>query len=160
MGVRPLKLPRPLNAFLRITVGLIFVMMAFWKIGDNHYSMGGRVGELFTFMESTGLWWDLVGWTQLVAGILLCIRRFATFATLVLFGVTMNIAAVNVSLWPEFGTTMLLTGYALIGLALLLLHDLDRWQYIFWKDPPVLADPIRARAGRARTVAHPGGGER
>jgi uncharacterized membrane protein YphA (DoxX/SURF4 family) len=138
MAVRPLKLPRPLLLSLRITVGLIFVLMGQWKIGHNEYAMGGRIGELFRFMETTGLWWDLVGWSQVVAGVLLITQRFASFAALVLFGITLNIAAVNLAFWPEFGTTMGLTAYALAALVLLLLHDLDRWQYVFWKQPPVV----------------------
>ena len=135
-----MKLPRFLLIFLRLTVGLIFVVMGLWKIGENEYSISGRVGELFTFMESTGLWWDLVGWTQVIAGVLLITQRFATVAALLLFGVTLNIAAVNIALWPEFGTTMTLTAYALVSLVLLLGHDLDRWQYIFWRQAPVLAE--------------------
>jgi uncharacterized membrane protein YphA (DoxX/SURF4 family) len=157
MSLKPVELPRPLHIFIRVTVGMIFMLMALWKIGDNHYAMGGRVGELFNSLEATGLWWDLVGWTQLLAGILLCTRRFTTPAALLLFGVTINIAAVNLSLWPEFGTTMVLTAYALLGLGILLLHDLDRWQYIFWKEPPVLADtrdtPARHSPG-TRPVPH------
>lgn len=112
--------------------------MGSWKIGSNAYHMGGRVGELFTFMETTGIWWDLVGWTQVMAGILLITQRFATFGALVLFGVTVNIAAVNIALWPEFGTTVWLTAFAGGALFLLLLHDLDKWQYIFWRRPPVV----------------------
>jgi uncharacterized membrane protein YphA (DoxX/SURF4 family) len=142
MTIRPIKLPRALRIFLRVTVGVIFLLMGLWKVGDNEYSISGRVGELFTFMESTGLWWDLVGWTQIVAGALLITQRFATFAALLLFGVTLNIAAVNIALWPEFGTTMALTVYAMFALALLLLHDLDRWEYIFWKHPPVIASAV------------------
>jgi hypothetical protein len=30
--------------------------MTAWKIGSNEYLMGGRIGERFTFMETTGLW--------------------------------------------------------------------------------------------------------
>jgi uncharacterized membrane protein YphA (DoxX/SURF4 family) len=141
MRIRPLKLPKLLLVFLRVTVGIAFVAMGSWKIGTNTYAMGGRVGELFSFMESTGLWWDLVGWTQVVAGAMLITQRFATVAALVLFGVSVNIAAVNIALWPAFGTTVWLTAYAAVSLALLLLHDLDKWQYIFWKQPPVLAAP-------------------
>jgi uncharacterized membrane protein YphA (DoxX/SURF4 family) len=140
MMIRALKLPRGLRILLQVTTGLIFIFMGLWKVGDNQYAISGRVGELFTFMESTGLWWDLVGWTQIVGGTLLITQRFATFAALLLFGVTLNIAAVNIALWPEFGTTMLLTAYAMVSLGLLLMHDLDRWQYIFWKSPPVLAE--------------------
>jgi uncharacterized membrane protein YphA (DoxX/SURF4 family) len=142
MTIRPVKLPRALRIFLRVTVGVIFVLMGLWKVGENEYRIAGRIGELFTFMESTGLWWDLVGWTQIVGGALLITQRFATFAALLLFGVTLNIAAVNIAFWPEFGTTMALTVYAMIALAFLLLHDLDRWEYIFWKHPPVLASAV------------------
>jgi lactoylglutathione lyase len=141
---RAVKLPRALVIVLRVTVGLIFVAMGSWKVGAQEYHMGGRIGELFTFMESTGLWWDLVGWTQIVAGVLLITRRFATFAALVLAGITVNIAAVSIAFWPEFATTMVLTAYALVALTLLLLHDLDKWQYIFWRHPPDLADQTAA----------------
>jgi uncharacterized membrane protein YphA (DoxX/SURF4 family) len=136
---RSIKLPRAVLIFLRVTVGLIFIAMGTWKVGDNVYGMGGRIGELFTFMESMGLWWDMVGWTQIVAGVLLVTQRFATVAALVLFGVTVNIAAVNIAFWPEFATTMTLTAYAGVSLSLLLLHDFDKWRFIFWKHPPLLA---------------------
>ena len=154
MTVRPIKLPRFVLVGLRITVGLIFVLMGTWKTGVNVYRMGGRIGELFTFMGTLQPWWAIVGWTQIVAGALLVTQRFATVAALVLFGVTLNIAAINVALWPEFGTTMVLTAYALVGLTLLLLHDLDKWEYVFWKRPPVVVDqkegePVRGPTRRA-----------
>jgi uncharacterized membrane protein YphA (DoxX/SURF4 family) len=80
-----------------------------------------------------GLRWDMVGWTQIVAGVLLVTQRFATVAALVLFGVTVNIAAVDIAFWPEFATTMTLTAFAGVSLSLLLLHDFDKWRFIFWK---------------------------
>lgn len=138
MPLRPAKLPRAMVIGLRVTVGLIFIMMGMWKTGGYVYRMGGRIGELFTFMATIQPWWALVGWTQIIAGALLITQRFATVAALVLLGVTVNIVAVNVALWPEFGTTMYLTAYAFVGLVLLLLHDLDKWQYLFWKWPPIV----------------------
>ncbi len=136
MSLRAVKLPRVVLVGLRVTVGLIFLMMGSWKVGTNEYRMGGRVGELFTFMESMGLWWDLVGCTQIIAALLLITQRFATVGALVLFGVTINIAAVNIALWPAFGTTVWLTAYAFVALTLLLLHDFDKWEYVFWKRAP------------------------
>ena len=138
--VRPLPLPRAVVVALRATTGLLFVMMGSWKVGANEYAMGGRIGELFAFFATLGPWWALVGWTQIAAGVLLVTQRFATAAALALFGVTVNIAAINAALWPEFGTTMGLTAYALVALTLLLWHDLDRWEYVFWKRPPTPAD--------------------
>jgi uncharacterized membrane protein YphA (DoxX/SURF4 family) len=79
--IRPLKLHRALLVFPRVTVGLVFVLMGSWKIGQNEYRMGGRIGELFTFLETTGLWWDLVGWTQVMAGVLRITQRYATAPT-------------------------------------------------------------------------------
>ena len=138
MTLRPVKLPRFVAVGLRVTIGLLFVLMGTWKIGDSEYQMGGRIGELFTFMGTLQPWWALVGWTQIVAGALLAAQRLVTVAALVLFGVAINVAAINLALWPEFGTTMLLTAYALVGLCLLLLHDLDKWQYLFWRRPPTM----------------------
>lgn len=141
MVLQPLKLPRPVLIGLRVVVGLIFVAMGSWKIGSaaGDYQMGGRIGDLFNVLATVEMWWALIGWSQVVAGALLITQRFATVGALVLAGVTVNIVAVNLSFWPEFATTMSLTAFALVGLALLLLHDLDRWQYVFWKRPPVLA---------------------
>lgn len=143
MQLRPVKLPRVVLVVLRVTVGLLFMVMGSWKIGaqDFSYGDGDPVGELFAFMEATGLWWDLVGWSQVVAGALLVTQRFATVGALVLFGVTLNVAAVNVALWPAFGTTVWFTAYAFVALALLLLHDLDKWQYVFWKRAPTVLEP-------------------
>lgn len=69
----------------------------------------------------------MLGLAQIAAGALLMTKRFAPLAALVLFAVTINIAAINVALWPDFGTTMLLTAYALAGLSLLLVHDRHAW---------------------------------
>lgn len=125
------RLPRPAVLGLRLSIGLIFVAMGTWKLGQPVYHMGGRVGELFTFLATLQPWWAMVGWTQIVAGVLLLVPRVATLAAVVLLGVTVNIAAINVALWPEFGTTMGLTAYALVGLVLLLWHDADRWRSLF-----------------------------
>ncbi len=49
---------------------------------------------------------------------------------------------------------MMLTAYATVSLALLLLHDLDTWEYIFWKHPPVFASPFAPTPpGAAELVA-------
>ena len=143
MTVRPLKLPRLVLVGIRIVVGLVFMMMGSWKIGreTGDYHMGGRIGELFNFLATVPVWWALIGWTQIVAGVLLVTQRFATVGALVLAGVTVNVIAVNLSFWPEFATTMYLSLVAAVGLALLLLHDLDKWQYVFWRRPPVVAAP-------------------
>jgi hypothetical protein len=37
---------------------------------------------------------------------------------------------------------MMLTAYATVSLALLVLYDLDTWEHIFWKRPPVFASPF------------------
>jgi len=133
------KLPRPLLLFLRVSVGLIFILMGSWKIGINEYKMGGSVGTFFTFMESTGIWWDVIGWSQVIAGLLLITQRFATIGAFLLFGITINIALVNITYWPAFGSTMVLTVYSFIVLSLLLLHDYDKWKFLFWKNPPVFS---------------------
>jgi uncharacterized membrane protein YphA (DoxX/SURF4 family) len=134
MSLHSLTLPKFVVISLRISVGLIFVLMGSWKVGSNEYSMGGRIGELFTFLATMDIWWRTIGWVQIGAGVMLITQRFATVGALILLGVAVNIALVNLALWPDFGTTMILTAYALVALTLLLWHDASRWMPLLRRD--------------------------
>jgi uncharacterized membrane protein YphA (DoxX/SURF4 family) len=125
---------------LRVSIGVIFIAMGSWKFGQSSFQMGGRIGELFTFLSTLQPWWGMVGATQIGAGLLLMTPRFTTLAAAILFGVTVNIAAINIALWPDFGYTMTLTAYAFVGLVLLLLHDINRWRFLFWQPSPQSAE--------------------
>lgn len=130
-----LRLPRAVHIGLRVSIGVIFIAMGSWKFGHASFQMGGRIGELFTFFSTLQPWWGMVGATQIGAGLLLMTPRFTTLAAAILLGVTVNIAAINIALWPDFGNTMTLTAYAFVGLTLLLLHDINRWRVLFGKSP-------------------------
>jgi uncharacterized membrane protein YphA (DoxX/SURF4 family) len=136
---------------VRIALGVLFIAYGAWKVGDGYVPLAETdhpVGLFFRFMEDTGFWWDLVGWTQIVAGVLLITQRFATVGALILLPVVVNILAVNVSLYPAFGATIYLTGVTLALTLFLVAYDYPKWKYVFWRHPPDAAE--------AEPSVHPG----
>ena len=79
-------------------------------------------------MADSGLYWNFIGWSQVIAGGLLMTQRFAKLGALIFFGIILNIFVITVSY--GFQGTPVVTGLMLLATIYLLLWDLESLQYV------------------------------
>lgn len=117
------------------------------------------IGAFFEAMYQTGVFWNFIGATQVAAGVLLLIPRFAHLGALLFLPVIAGILAVVVGVGFGTGTT-LVTLLMLSAVLYLLLWDYDRFRGILTTRPfPELhgiAAPVLDRGERAGFVVFAG----
>jgi hypothetical protein len=75
--------------------------------------------HFFEVLYQTGLYWQFIGWAQLLAGFLLMTQRYAKLGALVNFPILLNVFVITISM--EFGGTPLITGLMLAANVMLLI---------------------------------------
>jgi hypothetical protein len=75
--------------------------------------------HFFEVLYQTGLYWQFIGWAQLLAGFLLMTQRYAKLGALVNFPILLNVFVITISM--EFGGTPFITGMMLLANAMLLI---------------------------------------
>jgi hypothetical protein len=130
------------TVYLRYLIGGGFVIAAIGmgKLSGGVYMLSADakpieelepIQQFFRVMTDSGLYWQFIGWTQIVGGFLLMTQRFAKLGALIFFGLILNIFVITVSY--EFRGTPIVTGLMLLATAYLILWDLDSLQYIIRK---------------------------
>jgi hypothetical protein len=95
------------------------------------------IGAFFEAMYQTGGYWQFLGATQVVAGLLLLLPPTATLGAVIFFPVALNIFVITVAL--RFQGTPFVTGPMLFAAAALLAWDWDRLRWILTSSTPALA---------------------
>lgn len=80
------------------------------------------IQQFFRVMTDSGLYWQFIGWAQIVTGILLMTQRFAKLGALIFFGLILNIFIITISY--DFRGTPIITGLMLLAATYLLLWDI------------------------------------
>jgi hypothetical protein len=131
--------------YLRYLIGGAFVIAAF-GMGkfSNHELMISSPGisieklepiqQFFRVMATSGLYWNFIGWAQVVGGVLLMTQRFAKIGAAVFFGLILNIFLITVSY--DFKGTPFVTGLMLLATIYLIVWDFDSFQFLFRKPKP------------------------
>ena len=146
---RPL-LAQLFTVYLRYLVGSAFIIAA---VGMGKLSGGGPllskagqsicdlqpIQQFFRVMADSGLYWQFIGWTQIIAGVLLITQRFARVGALLFFAMILNIFVITVAY--EFRGTPVITGLMLLAATYLLLWDADSLQYLF--RTPAASTPLQ-----------------
>lgn len=118
--------------YLRYLIGGAFVFSSIVKIqGLRFTSADGASAPLdsawhfFEILYRSGLYWNFLGWSQLLAGLLLMTQRFAAIGALVFFPIILNIFVITVSY--SFKGTPVITGLMLLANIFLLLWDYQKF---------------------------------
>lgn len=120
-------LTRYLLAFAFIPSGMKKVLgQRFTSIGTDN-----PIGYFFEALFRTGMYWNFLGWGQLIAAILMMSQLFATLGNLIFFFIITNIFFITVSM--HFTGTWLIALLMLFASTCLLLWDTNRLQYIISK---------------------------
>lgn len=85
--------------------------------------------HFFETLYRSGLYWEFLGWGQLLAALLLMTQRFATLGALMFLPIIVNIFVITLSY--EFAGTPIVTGLMLAGNIFLLTWDYPKLRILF-----------------------------
>ena len=111
--------------YTRYLIGGAFVFACMIKIKGKRFTtysqedaLLGSTMHFFEVLYQTGLYWQFIGWAQLLAGFLLMTQRFAKLGAVVNLPIILNVFVITISM--EFGGTPVITGLMLIANLLLI----------------------------------------
>ncbi|MBX2947565.1 MAG: hypothetical protein KF725_17175 [Cyclobacteriaceae bacterium] len=139
--------------YLRYLIGGAFVIAAFGmgKVTAKKVSLMGSldkpiqdlepIQQFFRVMIDSGMYWQFIGWTQIIAGALLMTQRFARLGAVIFFGLILNIFLITVAY--KFTGTPIITGLMLLAVTYLLVWDLRSLQFLFVDDVKLIRVPLK-----------------
>ncbi|UKJ09337.1 hypothetical protein [Solitalea lacus] len=140
-----------LNIFIiysRYLIGGAFVFASFVKIkGERFYGSDGThnpvnsMPHFFETLYQSGIYWQFLGWSQLIAGMILMTQRFATLGALLFYPIILNIFLITISY--NFKGTPFITCLMLLANTLLIIWDLHKFK------------PLLNNQNRVETFTHP-----
>lgn len=127
-----------LNTFVILTRYLIafaFIPSGLKKILGERFtqiSTDNPIGFFFEGLYQTGMYWNFLGWAQVLSAFLLMTQRFATLGAVFFFFIISNIWVITISM--NFSGTWIITSLILIAVIMLLLWDYQKLKYLFYAD--------------------------
>ena len=127
--------------YLRYLIGGAFVYAGFGKaMGDRFMPQGSlqipaegmSIDVFFEVLYRTGIWWQFLGWGQVVAGLLVVTQRWSTLGAVLFLPVSLNIFMITISM--DFHGTPVLTGLILLANLGLLIWDYERLRLLLIPD--------------------------
>lgn len=111
--------------YTRYLIGGAFVFSSIIKIKGKRFTTNSQedapIGSAMHFFEvlyQTGLYWQFIGWAQVLAGFLLMTQRFAKLGAVLNLPILLNVFVITISM--EFGGTPFITGMMLLANLLLI----------------------------------------
>ena len=92
-----------------------------------------QIGEFFEMMYQTGLYWQFIGFSQVLAGVLLLIPRWSHLGAFLFVPIMANIFIITLSL--GFRGTPVVTGLMLLAVLYLSVWDYPRARGLFTERP-------------------------
>ncbi|MBK9165465.1 MAG: hypothetical protein IPM21_16455 [Acidobacteria bacterium] len=123
------------TAFVRVLLGFAFIPPSIPKILSQPFTVlpdSNPVGAYFNALYHTGFYYNFLGWSQLIAAILLLIPRTSHLGALMFFPIIVNIAILTSSV--GFVGTWLITGLMALAALHLVGWEYDRWKGIIFRD--------------------------
>lgn len=105
----------------------------------TNMSAESDLGAFFDILYQTQPYWQFLGFTQLLAGILVLIPATAALGALLFLGIMMNIFIITLSYY--FAYTPVITFMMLLASLWLILWDYHRFRRMIFNSPPVFDDP-------------------
>lgn len=135
-----------LTLFTRILLATGFIPTGLVKLLGLRFTViapDNPIGAFFEAMYQTGLYWRFLGASQVAAGLLLLVPRWAHLGALLFLPIMVNIFVVTVAL--SFTGTPVVTGLMLLAVVYLCAWDYHRIRSILterpWPDDLVVAQP-------------------
>ncbi len=128
--------------YTRYLIGAAFVFASVVKIQGKRFTTIDGINEpinsawhMFETLYQSGLWWKVMGFGQLIAGLLLMTQRYAKLGALMFLPIIANVFVFTLSY--DFRGTPLITGLMLAANIMLVLWDWDELKIIVNKTPVI-----------------------
>lgn len=140
------------TVYLRYLIGSAFIIAAFGmgKVNGSSNLMQSMdkpleqlqpIQQFFRVMADSGLYWQFIGWSQIIAGALLLTQKFARLGAVIFFGLILNIFIITVSY--DFSGTPFITGLMLLASVYLLVWDLPAFMPILQNKVYYAPEPLK-----------------
>lgn len=126
--VRVLAL-RYFTAMTRVLLAAAFLPSGLKKVANVRFTQLGidtPVGFFFEAFYRSGIWYQFVGWAQVLAAVLLLVPRTAPLGALLYFPIAVNVALVTIGV--GFTGTPVITVPMALGALYLICWEYDRWR--------------------------------
>jgi hypothetical protein len=147
----------------RILLATAFIPTGVVKLLGRPFTLLGSetpVGSFFAALHQTGLYWQFLGWMQVVAGGLILIPATSALGAFLFLGIALNIFVITLSM--DFGGTPIVTGLMLAAVLFLVFWEFHRWRTLVFASgvtaPPVPVPPRWIRLERLLFFAGASGG--
>ncbi len=123
------------TAFVRVLLGLAFIPPSIKKIRNIPFTVlpdSNPVGAYFNALYHTGFYYEFIGWSQLLAAVLLLIPRTSHLGALLFLPIIVNIAVLTNSV--GFVGTWLLTILMSLAALHLVCWEYDRLKPVIFRD--------------------------
>lgn len=115
--------------YSRYLIGGAFVYSSIVKIKGLRFTSvdgsGYPINSPFHFFETmyrSGVYWQFLGWGQLIAGLLLMTQRYSKLGALLFVAIISNIFVITISI-PGFSGTPIVTGLMFLATLILVIWD-------------------------------------
>jgi hypothetical protein len=143
--LKQVKIFQVFTIFLRYLIGSAFVFSSIVKIRGERFTTESGANDpinsawhYFETMYASGIYWNFIGWGQMIAGFLLMTQRWSTVGALIFLPIIANIFFVTISY--EFGGTPVITSLMFLANLYLLVWDYNKLQVLFSKSNFVYQD--------------------
>lgn len=123
--------------YLRYLLGAAFVFASIVKIQGKRFTTDPGIDapindswHLFETLYQSGLYWNFIGWGQLIAGFLLMTQLFSTLGVVLFLPIMLNIFVITISYY--FAATPVITGLMLLATSYLVVWDWPRFNVLAW----------------------------
>lgn len=119
----------------RYLIGFAFIPSGLKKVAGLRFTsmpVSNPVGFFFEALYQSGIYWNFLGWTQVIAAFLLMTQRFATLGNVIFFSLVSNVFLITFSM--QFKGTVYITALMLFASFCLLLWDLPKLLTLIAKD--------------------------
>lgn len=129
---------------LRIVAGTVFIPSGLLKIQGKRFSYfcpGMYSGTFFTELHQTGLYWNFLGFCQLLTAFLLFSQRYTVLAAIMFFSICTNIFIFTLSVGLNDKSIIML--FMMTIACLLIVWDWERIKVLFGISPQIISDDDR-----------------
>lgn len=118
--------------YLRYLIGGAMVFSSIAKIKGNRFTtQDGILASIksnlhfFETLYQSGIYWKFIGWSQLLAGMLVMTQLYAVLGAVIMFPITINIFVITISYY--FAGTPAIAGLMLLANSFLILWSYERF---------------------------------